>query len=271
MSSGTARRDPLGAGRGAAAVPRSRGPSPVPAGCPRSGRRPIAATASRRSPPRLRSGRPRRAPRAAGRCPGSRDRPMPSAPRPPGRRASWSISERAPWRMPGRAAGERRRVPPGLDAVARRLDDREPDRWLADEPREQADRIRATADAGDREVRQPALDGGRAAPRPRRRSGAGGRARSSGTGAGPSPSRARSGSSRTFVTQSRIASLIASLSVARARRDRADLRAERAHPQHVRAPGARCPRRPCRRRTAARAARTPSRSRRRAGRRRSRR
>ena len=50
-------------------------------------------------------------------------------------------------------------MPAGLDPVAGRLDDREPDRRLADEPRQQADRVRAAADAGEREVRQAPLDG----------------------------------------------------------------------------------------------------------------
>ena len=60
---------------------------------------------------------------------------------------------------PGRAAEDGRGMPAGLDAVAGRLDDGQPDRRLADEPRQQADRVRAAADAGDREIRQPALDG----------------------------------------------------------------------------------------------------------------
>ena len=57
----------------------------------------------------------------------------------------------------GRPSRERRRVPAGRDPVARRLGDREPDRRLADEPAEQPDRVRAAADAGQREIRQPAL------------------------------------------------------------------------------------------------------------------
>ena len=61
--------------------------------------------------------------------------------------------------MPGRPAEDRRRVAAGLDAVAGRLDDRQPDRRLADEPGEQPDRVRAATDAGEREVRQAALDG----------------------------------------------------------------------------------------------------------------
>ena len=48
-----------------------------------------------------------------------------------------------------RAAEDRRGMSPGLDPVAGRLDDREPDRRLADEPRQQPDRVRAAADAGD--------------------------------------------------------------------------------------------------------------------------
>ena len=61
--------------------------------------------------------------------------------------------------------------------------------------------------------------------------------------------------SATFVTQSRIASLIASLSVAAARLDRAHLRAQRAPCAARWASAARCRARPCTRRTAGRAAR----------------
>ena len=46
----------------------------------------------------------------------------------------------------------------GLDAVAGRFDDRQPDRWLTDEPRQQSDGVRSAADTGDREVRQAPLD-----------------------------------------------------------------------------------------------------------------
>ncbi len=60
----------------------------------------------------------------------------------------------------GRAAEDRRGMAPGLDAVAGRLDDRQPDRRLADEPGEQPDGVRAATDAGDGEIRQAALDGG---------------------------------------------------------------------------------------------------------------
>ena len=49
---------------------------------------------------------------------------------------------------------------PGLDAVAGGLDDRQPDRRLADEPGEQPDGVRSAADAGDGKIRQPPLDGG---------------------------------------------------------------------------------------------------------------
>ena len=60
---------------------------------------------------------------------------------------------------PGRAAGQGRRVAPGRDPVAGRLGDRQPDGGLADEPREQADRVRSAADAGQDEVGQPPFDG----------------------------------------------------------------------------------------------------------------
>ena len=56
-----------------------------------------------------------------------------------------------------RAAGDRRRVPPSRDAVARRLGDREPDARLADEARQQPDRVRATADARQGEIGQSTL------------------------------------------------------------------------------------------------------------------
>ena len=58
-----------------------------------------------------------------------------------------------------RAARDRRRVPPGLDPVARRLSHSQTNRRLADEPRQQADRVGAAADAGEGEVGQPPLDG----------------------------------------------------------------------------------------------------------------
>ncbi len=48
---------------------------------------------------------------------------------------------------------------PGLDPVTGRLDDGQPNRRLADEPGEQADRVGAATDAGQREIGQSALDG----------------------------------------------------------------------------------------------------------------
>ncbi len=58
-------------------------------------------------------------------------------------------------------------MPPAIAAACRpvstpspgRLRHREPHRRLADEPRQQADRVGATADAGEGEVGQPPLDG----------------------------------------------------------------------------------------------------------------
>ena len=47
---------------------------------------------------------------------------------------------------------------PGLDPVAGGLGDRQADRRLPDEAREEPDRVRAAADAGEGEVRQPPLD-----------------------------------------------------------------------------------------------------------------
>ncbi len=60
--------------------------------------------------------------------------------------------------MPGRPAGQRGGVAAGRDPLAGGLGHGHPDRRLADEPVEQADRVRAAADAGQDEVRQPALD-----------------------------------------------------------------------------------------------------------------
>jgi hypothetical protein len=57
-----------------------------------------------------------------------------------------------------RPAQDRRRVPTGRHPLARSLGDREADRRLADESREQADGVRAAADAGERHVREAPLD-----------------------------------------------------------------------------------------------------------------
>ena len=59
---------------------------------------------------------------------------------------------------PGRAAEDGRGVAAGVHAVPGGLGDRQTDRRFADEPGEQADRVRAAADARDREVRQSTLD-----------------------------------------------------------------------------------------------------------------
>ena len=75
------------------------------------------------------------------------------------------------------AAEDGRRVLAGLDAVTGCLGDREPDRRLADEPCQEPDRVRAAADAGDRELGQATLDRMRAGRPPRRRSGAAGHGR----------------------------------------------------------------------------------------------
>ena len=58
-----------------------------------------------------------------------------------------------------RAAGQRRGVAPGRHALPRRLDTDEPHAWLADEPAEETDGVRAAADAGDGQVGQAPLDG----------------------------------------------------------------------------------------------------------------
>ena len=59
---------------------------------------------------------------------------------------------------PRRAAQERRRVPACGDPLPRRLGHGQPHRRLADEPIEQAQGVRAAADAGDRQVGQPPFD-----------------------------------------------------------------------------------------------------------------
>ena len=113
-------------------------------------------------------------------------------------------------------------VPPAMAAAWRPvsmpspgcLGHRQAGRRLADEPGQQPDGVGAAAHAGERHVRQSPFDVAAAGRRPRRRCAAAGRARWSGTDAVPSPSRARSAWSSTLVTQSRIASLTASLSVA---------------------------------------------------------
>src|SRR5919109_2478160 len=56
------------------------------------------------------------------------------------------------------AAEDRCRMFSGRDAIAGGLGHRKPDARLADEPGEQADRVRPTADAGDGEIREPSLD-----------------------------------------------------------------------------------------------------------------
>ena len=68
---------------------------------------------------------------------------------------------------------------------------------------------------------------------PRRRSPGAARAPSTGTGAGPSPSRGSSGSTRRVATQSRMASLTASLSVRLPVMRRPHLGAEQPHAEHV--------------------------------------
>ena len=50
---------------------------------------------------------------------------------------------------PRAPSADRRRVPPGLDAVARRLAADEPHVRVVEEGVEDADRVRAAADAGD--------------------------------------------------------------------------------------------------------------------------
>ena len=65
------------------------------------------------------------------------------------------VGERALKRS-GRSAGERRRVPAGLDTVAGRLVADQPDPGVVDERVEDADRVRSATDAGGHRVGQPA-------------------------------------------------------------------------------------------------------------------
>ncbi len=65
------------------------------------------------------------------------------------------VGER-PLERAGRATGEGRRVPTGLDAVAGRLVADQPHAGIVDERVEDADRIRSAADAGGHRVGQPA-------------------------------------------------------------------------------------------------------------------
>ena len=120
-----------------------------------------------------------------------------------------------------------------VEAFPRRLDPDESDSWLADEPGEQTDGVGATTDTRDGDVRQPSLDlahlgrglvpddplevahEGRVRVRPDRRA-------EHVVGRGPA-----------FVTQSRIASLMASLSVALPEVHLAVLGAQGTHPEHV--------------------------------------
>src|SRR5205814_2239890 len=58
---------------------------------------------------------------------------------------------------PGRPTRERRRVTPGRDPLPRGLGNGQPNPRFADEPVEQPDRVRATTDARQGEVRQTAF------------------------------------------------------------------------------------------------------------------
>ena len=133
----------------------------------------------------------------------------------------------------GRAAQDRRGVSPRLDAVAGSLDDRQAHGRLADEPREQADRVRAATDTGDREVGQPALDRGHLGRRlvadPALEVADDRRVR-------VRPHRRAQDVVRRLDVGDPVAHRLVDrvLQRRRARRDRADLGAERPHAQHVR-------------------------------------
>ena len=146
---------------------------------------------------------------------------------------SWSIIERAPWRMPGRATGKRRRMLAGRDALAGRFGDRQPNGRLADEPVEQPDRVRAAADAGEGEIRQPTLDvdelGGRFVADPALEVANDRRVRVR------PHRRAQDVVGRLDVRHPVAHRLVDGvLERRRAARDRPDLGPERAHPEHVR-------------------------------------
>ena len=269
---GPASRRPAARRRpGAWAVPRSRGPSRARAGCPRSGSSPSSRPRPRgRSRRRPRSGRPRRARRAAARSPGSRARPTRECASTTWPSASWSISEREPWRMPGvppRIAAAWRPVSmpsPAASATASRTAGSPMNRAsspIAFEPpptqaRARSGRRPSTAvELGRRLVADPALevaDDRRVRVRPHRR-------------AEDVVGRLDVGDPVAHRLVDRVLERRRAGGDASGPRRRGRASAGRS------GPGARCPRRPCRRRTAGRAARRPSRSRRRAGRRRSRR
>ena len=108
---------------------------------------------------------------------------------------------------------------------------------------EQADGVRAAADAGEREVRQPALDGAQlgrrlvADPALEVAHDRGVRVR-----AHRRPEHVVRGLDVGHPVAHRLVDRV--LERGRAAVTRADLGAERAHPEHVRAPGAGCPPRP---------------------------
>ena len=165
--------------------------------------------------------------------------------------------------------GEARRVPPALDACPARLDADKAHVAVLEKGVKEADGVRSAADAGDQHVGQASLGGqnllarlvaddalevahdARVGVRPQRRAEQIVRV-------------------RTLVTQSRIASLMASLSVRLPESTAAHLGAQQLHAKDVELAAARCPSCPYRRRTPAPAARRPSPWPRRAARRRSR-
>ena len=122
----------------------------------------------------------------------------------------------------------------GLDPVPGRLDHRQPDARLADEPGEQPDRVRTAADAGDCKIGQAALDGeqlsGCLVTDPPLQV-----AHDRRIGMRPH-GRAQDVVRRLDVRHPVAHRLVDGVLERRgARRDGADLRAQRTHPQHVRA------------------------------------
>ena len=127
--------------------------------------------------------------------------------------SSWRYSDRAPWSTPGTPRLHRRAVLARLEPVAAGLDaDEVGGRCRGTRRRcpSRSNRRRRTRPRGRGRRRRGSRGTARALRRPRR---AGTRAPSTGTGAGRRPNRCSSACSRTVATQSRSASLIASLSV----------------------------------------------------------
>ena len=138
-----------------------------------------------------------------------------------------------PWKMPGDAAREPGGVLAERGPGAAGLDADQPDAGLVDERVEDPHRVAAAAHARHDRVGHARRPRPRTARGPRRRSPTGTRGPSAGRDAGRAPIRAGSASSPTLVTQSRMASLMASFSVRLPASTRRDRRAEQPHADDV--------------------------------------